>query len=90
MSSNMQLSHSRWFKALNIIRTKHVKGSRSHIKKGFHGIYHHDMAITQFGFMGYAFIVPERVGLGHRTQEDLEGLNHFWQVTGHLLGIDDR
>ncbi|XP_076244756.1 uncharacterized protein LOC143185545 [Calliopsis andreniformis] len=80
----------KWFKAINLIRSKHAVNSKNHIKAGFHGIYQQDMAITQFGFMGFAFTAPESVGLAHRTREDLEGLNHFWRVTGYLLGISDR
>lgn len=59
-------------------------------KDGLNAIYQKDMAITEFGFIGYIFICPELIGLKHSTNEDLEGLNHFWRVTGHLLGIDDR
>lgn len=86
---NMLDPNSEWFKALNVIRWKHATVSKRRIAEGLHGIYQKDMAITQFGFIGYVFVCPERVGLAHTTAEETEGFNHFWRVTGHLLGIKD-
>lgn len=48
-----------------------------------------DMAITQFGFMGFPLLARKKLGL-HGSDEDLEGFIHFWRVIGHLLGISDQ
>lgn len=88
--SDMLNPNSKWFKALNVIRWRHAMVSNGHKRDGQHGIYQKDMAITQFGFIGYIFICPEKVGLAHGTREQKMGFNHFWRVTGHLLGITDR
>ncbi|XP_017761137.1 PREDICTED: uncharacterized protein LOC108551475 isoform X1 [Eufriesea mexicana] len=88
--SDMLDPNSKWFKALNVIRWRHANVSKRRVEQGLHGIYQKDMAITQFGFIGFIFICPERVGLVYGTREEKEGFNHFWQVTGHLLGISDR
>ncbi|CAL7946157.1 unnamed protein product [Xylocopa violacea] len=87
--TDMLIPDSKWFKSLNMIRSKHAYGSKKRIEAKLHGIYQKDMAITQFGFLGYAFICPEQVGLAHATVEQMEGFHHFWRVTGHMLGIKD-
>lgn len=74
----------RWWKSLNTIRWKHATTSRRSGK-----IHHHDMAITQFGFMGYVLLMPEKFGLTNEPNER-KGFNHFWRVTGHVLGISDK
>ncbi|KOC68374.1 hypothetical protein WH47_03532 [Habropoda laboriosa] len=88
--SDMLDPNSKWFKAMNVVRWRHATVSKRHQKDGHHGIYQKDMVITQFGFIGYVFICPEKVGLAHTTYEQKMGFNHFWRVTGHLLGITDR
>lgn len=75
---------------MNVIRRRHANINKRRVRQGLHGIYQKDMAITQFGFLGYIFVCPEKVGLARATYEQMKGFNHFWQVTGHLLGIDDR
>ena len=67
-----------------------MKVSKKRVQRNLHGIYQKDMAITQFGFIGYVFVCPEKIGLAYATEEQRIGFNHFWQVTGHLLGISDR
>lgn len=79
----------RWFKAINAIRWRHSNATRKRIQKGLNGIYQKDMAITQFGFIGYVFLVPEKLGMTN-TEKYLSGFNHYWQIIGYLLGISDR
>lgn len=81
---------SRWMKAINAVRAKHASASRMRVKQKLHGIYQKDMVITQFGFLGYTFLCPEKVGVAHATTEEMDGYRHFWRVVGHLLGIPDR
>lgn len=88
--SDMLDPNSKWFSALNTIRQRHVRVSKKRVQQNLNGIYQKDMAITQFGFLGYVFVCPEKIGLAYATEEQKIGFNHFWQVTGHLLGVDDR
>lgn len=88
--SDMLKPDSMWFKAMNTIRWRHSNVSKRRMKEGLNAIYQKDMVITQFGFIGIAMVAPHRVGLAHSTLEEQTGYNHFWRVTGHLLGISDR
>lgn len=46
--------------------------------------------ITQFGFVGFPVLFPERVGLTNVTDEEMFGFNHLWAVIGYLVGIRDE
>lgn len=48
-----------------------------------------DMALTQFGFMGFITLSPEKLGI-QLSREDLEAFVHYWRVIGHMVGIDER
>jgi hypothetical protein len=48
------------------------------------------MVITQFGFMGYALVRPDFLGMNYRNDKDREGFVHFWAVIGSMLGIKDE
>lgn len=52
-------------------------------------IYQKDMALTQFAFVGYVFTAAKFIGLRNKPKEE-EAFNHFWRVTGYMLGIPDR
>ncbi|KAG7201633.1 hypothetical protein KM043_004369 [Ampulex compressa] len=82
-------STSKFYKSLNVIRRKHVMNSKRSQNAGFGGIHQKDMAITQFGFIGYVLLAAQDLGLSD-TFEERKAYIHFWRVTGHLLGIDDR
>lgn len=47
------------------------------------------MVLTQFAFVSYILTKPELTSLTNEPGER-EGHNHFWRVTGHLLGIPDK
>ncbi|XP_043287965.1 uncharacterized protein [Venturia canescens] len=81
--------NSEWWKSLNTIRWKHSTDSRRSSKALIGGITHRDMALTQFGFLGYALLAADKLSLTNEP-EGREGLNHFWRVVGHVLGISDR
>ncbi|XP_046658854.1 uncharacterized protein LOC124353082 isoform X2 [Homalodisca vitripennis] len=76
-------------KSLLNIRSRHCHATRRATKAGFSNISQRDMALTQFGFMGFAVLRPKELGLTG-SQEDLEGFLHFWRVIGHLLGIKEQ
>ncbi|XP_043511127.1 uncharacterized protein LOC122529255 [Frieseomelitta varia] len=90
LRSDIFAPNSKWFNALNVIRRRHANVNKRRVSRGLHGIYQKDMAITQFGFLGYIFVCPEKLGLARSTYEEMKGYNHLWQVIGHLLDIDDR
>lgn len=48
------------------------------------------MALTQFGFMGYAIVRPEMLGINGADEKGREGFVHVWAVIGSLLGIKDE
>jgi ER-bound oxygenase mpaB/B'/Rubber oxygenase, catalytic domain len=47
------------------------------------------MAMTKFGFMGYALIRPHLLGITHDNDEDREAFVHLWAILGHMLGIKE-
>lgn len=55
-----------------------------------HYLSQFDMSMTQYAFMGLLVSHPEKLGAGAATEEDLEGLIHFWRGIGWLLGIEDK
>jgi len=71
------------------VRTRHCTAARKARKAGFGPISQLDMVLTQFGFMGFGLLVPEKLGLSVSPEEQ-EGFIHFWRTVGHLLGIEDR
>lgn len=50
----------------------------------------YDVALTQFSFIGVAMLWPARSGLIKASRQELELLNYYWRVLGHLMGIDDE
>ncbi|XP_015109719.1 uncharacterized protein LOC107036323 [Diachasma alloeum] len=87
--SDINDPNSRFWKSINVIRHVHSTSSRRSRNAGMGGITHRDMALTQFGFMGYALIAPEKLGLTNE-KEGREGFTHLWRVVGHSLGISDH
>ena len=71
------------------VRTSHCTAARKASKAGFGPISQLDMVLTQFGFMGFGLLAPEKLGLSGSPEEQ-EGFIHFWRTVGHLLGIEDR
>lgn len=49
-----------------------------------------DMALTQFGFMGYLLTNPTYLGIYGAKEKDVEAVVHVWRVLGYMLGIEDR
>ncbi|KDR07972.1 hypothetical protein L798_02399, partial [Zootermopsis nevadensis] len=80
---------SRAHKSLIGVRTRHCSASRKARKAGLGPISQLDMVLTQFGFMGFGLLVPEKLGISGSPEEQ-EGFVHFWRTVGHLLGIEDR
>jgi len=60
------------------VRTRHCAAARKARKAGFGPISQLDMVLTQFGFMGFGLLVPEKLGLTGSPEEQ-EGFIHFWR-----------
>lgn len=71
------------------MRKVHIISSK-YAEKGSAGfISQRDMALTQFGFLGYATFCPDSLGI-QVSCENLEAFVHFWRVIGHMVGLEER
>lgn len=70
------------------VRGKHCAASKSACN-AYGPITQQDMALTQFGFMGFALIHAEYLGV-QGSEAEIEGFLHFWRTVGHFMGIKDR
>jgi hypothetical protein len=68
----------------------HASASKASIEKGIGFISQLEMSSTVFGFMGFALIQPEMLGIFNNSEEDREGFVYFWAVIGYMLGIEDE
>lgn len=50
----------------------------------------HDMAITQFAFIGLFLLYPERCAAYHITRDELSDVAYYWRLISYYLGIEDR
>lgn len=72
-----------------MVRKGHMTSSKYTEKRKSGFISQRDMALTQFGFMGFVVLKPEKLGI-QLSNKDLEAFVHFWRVIGHLLGIQEN
>lgn len=68
----------------------HLLASRSAETNGVGFIPQCAMAMTKFGFMGYALVRPHMLGIRHDNKEDQEAFVHLWAVIGFMLGVKDE
>ncbi|XP_054747617.1 uncharacterized protein LOC129253327 [Anastrepha obliqua] len=81
-------ANSKFWTSLRAVRKAHSKSSRACGKLGAGQITQKDLALTQFGFIGYATLGAPRVQL--YDEEYLESTAHMWRVLGYLIGIKDE
>lgn len=81
--------NSKACKSLLTVRGRHSHASRTACRSGLNYITQRDMALTQFGFIGFAVLKPHELGIVG-GEKDMEGFIHFWRVIGHLMGIQDK
>lgn len=79
----------RSWKSLEAVRKGHLIASKFAVKNKSGFISQRDMALTQFGFMGYIVLKPHKLGI-QLSNKDFEAFVHFWRVIGHLIGIHDH
>lgn len=78
-----------FLKSLKIIRKKHCIVFRRSYEAGIRKASQADMAYAQFGFIGYILLCTEQLGIC-TTDEEMDGLVHFWRVIGCVLGMEDK
>lgn len=86
--NDLQPGTTAW-KSLSAVRKFHLSASRSAkgAKVGF--ISQRDMAITQYGFIGFSIIGQTMIGV-QGSREEMDDYCHLWRVLGHVLGISDE
>lgn len=72
-----------------MVRKGHLIASKFADKKQSGIINQRDMALTQFGFMGFIVLAPHKLGV-QVSNKDMEAFVHFWRVIGHVIGIDEK
>nr|XP_023029586.1 uncharacterized protein LOC111517615 [Leptinotarsa decemlineata] len=81
---------SKLWKSISQVRHVHNSASKRGSKAGVHRIFQKDMALTQFGFMGFQLSRSHLVGIHDASEEEWKSFLHVWRVVGYLLGINDR
>ncbi|KYM95292.1 hypothetical protein ALC62_14203, partial [Cyphomyrmex costatus] len=80
---------NKFLESLKIVRRKHCIAFKRSTEAGIHKPTQLDMALAQFGFVGYIIICEKYLGI-NATHEDMEGVVHIWRVIGSMLGMDDK
>lgn len=68
----------------------HTNASKLVQLKNIPPISQTELAMTLFGFMGYALIRPHYFGIRDDCVDDREAFVYFWAVIAHMLGIQER
>lgn len=77
------------WKSIKLVRKMHSIASDSSYSANKGRITQQEMAITQFGFMGFVVLFKNQLGISC-TDEELNDFCHFWKVLGHLFGIQEE
>ncbi|XP_001853256.2 rubber oxygenase [Culex quinquefasciatus] len=78
-----------WKSIAYVRRTHAATSKRSSSKLSGRIIAQKDMAVTQFGFVGYVVLGYKKLGIQYSV-EDMEAMVHFWRVIGYMIGIQDQ
>ncbi|KAK2580307.1 hypothetical protein KPH14_012546 [Odynerus spinipes] len=78
-----------FFDSLKIVRRKHCVAFRRSFQAGLRKASQTDMALAQFGFVGFIMATGDQLGI-MTSYEELDGLVHFWRVIGCVLGMEDK
>lgn len=77
------------WESLSAVRKFHFAANRSAKKSNIGMVSQRDMAITQYGFLGFIVLSQKQIGF-QATKEEIADYCHFWRVLGHVLGIRDE
>lgn len=77
------------WESLKAVRKIHHLSNKNAIEAKVGMISQKDIAITQYGFMGFTILSRDKVGCFFSKQE-IEDYCHFFRVLGHLVGLNDE
>lgn len=77
------------WKSLEAVRKFHFSASRSATIASVGMVSQRDMAITQYGFLGFSILTQNETGI-QANRKEIEDFIHFWRVLGCLIGIRDE
>lgn len=78
-----------FLESLKIVRKKHCVAFRRSWEARVSRVSQLDMALAQFGFVGFTLLSGDYLGVNN-SSEELEGLIHLWRVIGSMLGMEDK
>ncbi|CAH0402805.1 unnamed protein product [Chilo suppressalis] len=78
------------WQSLYTVRTRHIKAGMAAKIKGLGVVSQRDVALTQFGFLGFALLKPDKFGVSQLQEGDWDAYVYFWKVIGHMIGLEDR
>ncbi|XP_076267929.1 uncharacterized protein LOC143200990 isoform X1 [Rhynchophorus ferrugineus] len=81
---------SKLWKSIEDVKFKHNSASKKSKCVLKYGIDQKSMALTQFGFIGFAITRRSYLGVHNASEYDLKCLIHVWRVLGYVLGIEDE
>lgn len=81
---------SKSWASLSCVREMHLHASNKANKSDIGFISQAEVALTTFGFLGYALLRPHLLGIKYDNDDDREAFVHFWAVVGAMLGVEDR
>ncbi|ALC47739.1 CG31344, partial [Drosophila busckii] len=79
---------SKFWTSIAAVRKAHSRSSHVSGRRGAGQITQKDLALTQFGFIGFITVGAHRIQL--YDPDFLEATCHMWRVIGYLLGIKDE
>ncbi|KAG6461450.1 hypothetical protein O3G_MSEX012629 [Manduca sexta] len=78
------------WKSLYTVRSRHARATLASKAKGIGIVSQRDVALTQFGFVGFSMLRPDLFAVRQLEEGDWDAYNHFWRVIGHMIGLQDR
>lgn len=78
------------WKSIQFVRRIHAaSGKQANVNNSRMMVSQKDMAVTQFGFVGFVVLGYQKLGIRY-DREGMEGFVHLWRTIGYMLGIQDR
>lgn len=87
-NNNISDRRSKFWTSIAAVRKAHSRASKACGRQGAGQITQKDLALTQFGFIGFITMGAHRIQL--YDKDFLEATTHMWRVLGFLLGIKNE
>jgi len=81
---------SKSWQSLEQVRKMHFFASKQAKAKGLGQISQTEVALTAYGFMGFALTRPHTMGIKYDNPTDQEAFVFFWAVICAMLGVHDE